>query len=67
MIKIGYLKDTVVFFVSDHGNNMAGIYNIFQFEDYVLETILGTWFMLLPKKNWWKIFGNKSYDIFIWK
>ena len=42
LIKIGYLKETVVFFVSDHGNNMAGIYNIFQFEDYVLEKILGT-------------------------
>ena len=27
----GYLKDTAVFLVSDHGNNMVGIYNIFQF------------------------------------
>ena len=27
------------------------IYNIFQFEDYVLEKTLGTWFMLLPKKK----------------
>ena len=55
----GYLKDTAVFLVSDHGNNMVGIYNIFQFEDYVLEKTLGTWFMLLPKKkklmkNFWK-------------
>lgn len=49
--KKGYLKDTAVFFVSDHGNNMVGIYNIFQFEDYVLEKTLGTWFMLLPKKR----------------
>ena len=47
----GYLKDTAVFLVSDHGNNMVGIYNIFQFEDYVLEKTLGTWFMLLPKKK----------------
>ena len=49
--KKGYLKDTAVFLVSDHGNNMVGIYNIFQFEDYVLEKALGTWFMLLPKKK----------------
>ena len=49
--KKGYLKDTAVFLVSDHGNNMVGIYNIFQFEDYVLEKTLGTWFMLLPKKK----------------
>ena len=27
--KGGYLKDTAVFLVSDHGNNMIGIYNIF--------------------------------------
>ena len=47
----GYLKDTAVFLVSDHGNNMVGIYNIFQFEDYILEKTLGTWFMLLPKKK----------------
>ena len=47
--KKGYLKDTAVFFVSDHGNNMIGFYNIFQVEDYVLEKTLGTWFMLLPK------------------
>ena len=49
--KKGYLKDTAIFLVSDHGNNMIGIYNIFQFEDYVLEKTLGTWFMLLPKKK----------------
>ena len=49
--KKGYLKDTAIFFVSDHGNNMVGFYNIFQSEDYVLEKTLGTWFMLLPKKK----------------
>jgi len=49
--KKGYLKDTAIFLVSDHGNNMIGIYNIFQFEDYVLEKTLGTWFMLLPKRK----------------
>ncbi len=49
--KKGYLKDTAIFFVSDHGNNMIGFYNILQAEDYVLEKTLGTWFMLLPKKK----------------
>ena len=47
--KKGYLKDTAIFFVSDHGNNMIGFYNILQVEDYVLEKTLGTWFMLLPR------------------
>jgi hypothetical protein len=49
--KKGYLDDTVVFFVSDHGNNMIGFYNILLVEDYVLEKTLGTWFMLLPKSK----------------
>ena len=46
-----YLEDTAIFFVSDHGNNMIGFYNILQVEDYVLEKTLGTWFMILPKKR----------------
>ena len=45
-----YLDDTAIFFVSDHGNNMIGFYNILQVEDYVTEKTLGTWFMILPKK-----------------
>ena len=45
----GYLNDTAIFFVSDHGNNMVGFYNLFQVEDYVMEKTLGAWFMLLPK------------------
>ena len=49
--KKGYLDDTAIFFVSDHGNNMIGFYNIFSVEDYVLEKTLGTWFMLLPKSK----------------
>ena len=46
-----YLQDTALFFVSDHGNNMIGFYNIFQVEEYVMEKTLGTWFLLLPKKS----------------
>ena len=46
-----YLDDTAIYIVSDHGNNMIGFYNILQVEDYVLEKTLGTWFMILPKKN----------------
>ena len=46
-----YFDDTAIFFVSDHGNNMIGFYNILQVEDYVLEKTLGTWMMILPKKR----------------
>jgi len=47
----GYLNDTAIFIVSDHGNNMIGFYNIFQVEDFVLEKTLGSWFILLPRKG----------------
>ena len=47
----GYLDNTAIFFVSDHGNNMFGFNEIFRFEDYMLEKSLPSWFMLLPKCN----------------
>ena len=49
--KKGYLDDTAVFFVSDHGNNMIGFYNVFQVEDFVMEKTLASWFMILPNKE----------------
>ena len=50
-LKKGYLDDTAVFFVSDHGNNMIGFYNVFQVEDFVMEKTLASWFMILPNKE----------------
>ena len=47
----GYLEDTAVFIVSDHGNNMIGFYNVFQVEDFVMEKTLASWFILLPNKE----------------
>ena len=36
-----YLKNTVIFFVSDHGNGMPSIYNVFKSKDYEYENVLG--------------------------
>ena len=47
----GYLDNTAIIFVSDHGNNMFGFNEIFKFEDYMIEKSLPTWLMLLPKSN----------------
>ena len=47
--KKGYLNDTVIFFVSDHGNNMFGFYQIFMFQDFVTEKTLPYWYILFPK------------------
>lgn len=50
-LRKGYLDDTAVFIVSDHGNNMIGFYNIFQVEDFVMEKTLATWVIMLPKRK----------------
>ena len=47
----GYLDNTAIFFVSDHGNNMFVLNEIFRFEDYMLEKSLPFWIMLLPKSS----------------
>ena len=47
----GYLDDTVIFFVSDHGNNMFGFYEMFKVEDFVMEKVLPLWIILIPNLN----------------
>ena len=44
----GWLDNTAIIFVSDHGNNMIGFYNIFNVEDFVLEKTLASLFIMLP-------------------
>jgi hypothetical protein len=46
--KKGYLNDTAIFFVSDHGNNMFGFQQILHFEDYFMEKSLPFWYILFP-------------------
>jgi len=45
----GYLNNTAVIIVSDHGNNMIGVYNIFEVEDFVKEKTLPYLSIILPK------------------
>jgi hypothetical protein len=42
-----YLKNTALFIVSDHGNNMPGFYNVIQFEDFEIEKTLGVFYLIL--------------------
>ena len=35
------LKDTAIFFASDHGNGMPGIYNVINSDDFLYENVLG--------------------------
>lgn len=44
----GYLDDTAIIFISDHGNNMGEFYKLMS-NDFEVERTLGTLFILLPK------------------
>ena len=44
----GFLHDTVIFFLSDHGNHMPGFYFFFNFNDFYLEKLLGVLIILFP-------------------
>lgn len=46
--KKGFLDDTAIFFISDHGNNMGEFYKLMS-NDFETERTLGTLFILLPK------------------
>ena len=57
--KKGYLDNTVIFFVSTHGNNMFGFYEMFKVEDFVMEKALPCWLILMPKsKNLKEVIEN---------
>ena len=47
----GYLINTAIFIVSDHGNQNKGIYNIINPSEFELEMKFGTFILLLYKDN----------------
>jgi len=50
-----YDNDSVIFIISDHGNNMVSLHNLIKSNDYFIEKTLGTLFIFLPKND---IFDN---------
>ena len=50
-INKGYSDDTIIFIVSDHGNNMLNPFTIFSTPDQRIERFLGTLFLILPNDN----------------
>ena len=44
----GFLDNTMIFFVSDHGNNMGEFYKLIS-DDFEMEKTLGTLFIMIPK------------------
>ena len=47
----GYLKNTALFIVSDHGNHMPGLYNLFLSEQFEAERVLGNFFLIINNNN----------------
>ena len=47
----GYLDNTALFIVSDHGNQNNGIYDIINFSEFELEKKMGTFILLLSKNS----------------
>lgn len=45
----GLLINTSISFVSDHGNKMIGLYQLFNCEDFIKEGPLGMLFIIIPK------------------
>ena len=43
----GYLKNTALFIVSDHGNHMPGIYNLFFSEQFETERVLANFYIII--------------------
>ena len=50
-INKGYSDDSIIFIVSDHGNNMLNPFTIFSTPDQRIERFLGTLFLILPNDN----------------
>ena len=56
----GYLKNTALIIVSDHGNHMPGIYNLFFSEQFEIERVLGNLFIIINSD---RLF-NEQRDVF---
>ena len=52
----GYLKNTALFIISDHGNHMPGIYNLFFSQQFETERVLANFYLIFNSGN---LFGDK--------
>ena len=55
-----YLNDTIIFFVSDHGNHMLGPWQIIRPKDYFIESTLATLIIMVPNND--KLYDSGMYD-----
>ena len=65
----GYLKNTALFILSDHGNHMPGLYNLFFSSQYETERLLGNLYIIInsdylfkKNKNLFRIFNQNIIE-----
>ena len=65
----GYLKNTALFILSDHGNHMPGLYNLFFSSQYETERLLGNLYIIInsdylfnQKRNLFRIFNQNIIE-----
>ena len=56
----GYLKNTALIIISDHGNHMPGLYNLFLSDQYEIERVLGNFYIIINSE----ILSNEKKDAF---
>ena len=59
-INKGYLNDTLLLIVSDHGNNFGSFYNLLEGEDKKIEGMLPLFMILIPNKK--EIYQSGMYN-----
>ena len=65
----GYLKNTALFIISDHGNHMPGIYNLFFSDQYETERVLANFYLIInsgnllgDKLNKFRLYNNNAME-----
>ena len=56
-----YDNDSIIFIISDHGNNMVSLHNLIKSNDYFIEKTLGTLFIFVPNND---IFDNYFENLY---
>ena len=56
----GYLKDTFIMIMSDHGLHLPGPWNLINSEDFRIEKTLGTCMIMVPNES--KLYESGVYD-----
>ena len=60
-----YLKNTALIILSDHGNHMPGLYNILFAEQYEIERVLPTLFLILNSEKFYENKNAENFDFYL--